>query len=114
MTSPGLEVKPVVGYSDPMCVAPGEPIRFMVSSSGPSLRAEVVRLRHGDPAPGAPPRRYERVASDIEGEYEAEDQPLRLGSYVEVPHDAALEPVEGLSVQAWIFRRGRGARRRAL
>ena len=34
----------VVGYADRMSVAPGETIRFMVSSQLPTYRAEIVRL----------------------------------------------------------------------
>jgi len=102
MTSAGLRAKPIVGYSDPLAVAPGEPIRFMISSGGP-YRASVVRLRHGDPAPGGPGLRYEEVASAIDGRYEGVDQLLPLGSYVAVAHDARLEQLDGLTLQAWIY-----------
>ncbi len=103
MSSPGLREKPIVGYSDPLSVAPGEPIRFMVSTADPSFDASVVRLRHGDPAPDGPGLRYEDVPSAIDGTYPGVDQPLRLGSYVAVAHDDALEPAEGLTLQAWIY-----------
>jgi N,N-dimethylformamidase len=85
-----------------MAVAPGEPIRFMVSTSAEHYRASLVRLRHGDPDPAGPGLRYEPVASAIEGGYEGTDQPLRLGSYVVVPETAALEPDSGFTLQAWI------------
>jgi N,N-dimethylformamidase len=103
MVTRGHESKPVVGYSDPLCVAPGEPIRFMVSTTAARYHASIVRLRHGDPAPGGPGLRYEPVGTPIEGSHEGGEQPLRLGSYVEVPHDDALEPRDGLTLQAWVF-----------
>ena len=37
----------IVGYSDPLSVAPGEQIRFMVSTRAPSFRASLVRLAGG-------------------------------------------------------------------
>lgn len=97
------EWKPIVGYSDPLCVAPGEPIRFMVSTRAPRYDASIVRLRHGDPASGGPGLRYEPVTTPVQGAYEGREQPLRLGSFVEVPHAAALEPDAGLTLQAWVF-----------
>ena len=46
----------VLGYADPLTVAPGEDIRFMVGTlDGPRrYRAEIVRLVNGDTGPESP------------------------------------------------------------
>ncbi|HEV7713048.1 MAG TPA: LamG domain-containing protein, partial [Asanoa sp.] len=101
MPSTELRHKPVVGYCDPMAVAPGEPIRFMVSTSAPRFTAMLVRLRHGDPHPDGPGLRYEPVPSAVDGDYPGSDQPLHQGSAVVV--DDGLDPAGGFTVQAWIY-----------
>jgi N,N-dimethylformamidase len=44
----------IVGYSDRLVVAPGETVRFMVSSRAPRYDAALVRLIHGNPDPNGP------------------------------------------------------------
>lgn len=102
-TSPGLHEKPIVGYSDPWNVAPGDRISFMVSTSHPAYEARLVRLRHGDSVPGAPGLRYEVVDSDVAGTHPGRDQPIRLGSYIATPHAPDLEPDRGFTIQAWVY-----------
>ena len=41
----------LIGYADKFSVAPGERIRFMVSSDLPRDKATIVRLIHGDNNP---------------------------------------------------------------
>jgi N,N-dimethylformamidase len=103
MPSDGLRHKPIIGYTDPLCVAPGESIELMVSTSAPSYEASVVKLRHGDPASGGPGLRYVGVDSEVEGTYDGVEQPLRLGSYIEVPHFEELSGPGGFTLQAWIW-----------
>jgi N,N-dimethylformamidase len=93
----------LVGYADRLSVAPGETIRFMVSSAEPRYDAAVVRLIHGDPDPQGPGRIEPRTPMPIDGEYPGRVQGYRHGSYVVVPHDPCLEPSVALTVQAWIF-----------
>jgi N,N-dimethylformamidase len=95
--------KPLIGYTDPMCVAPGESIELMVGTSAPAYEVSVVKLRHGDPAPGGPGLRYSDVESDVEGTYEGVDQPLRMGSYIEIPHSEDLGGATGFTMQGWIW-----------
>ena len=78
----------IVGYADRMSVAPGETIRFMVSSELPTYRAEIVRLIHGDANPNGPGIKEELVEAPANGDYPGRRQELPLGSYVTVP-DAA-------------------------
>ena len=70
----------VLGYADPLSVAPGEAIRFMVGTlDGPRrYRAEVVRLVCGDTGPGA--LTTVRLPTSIEGEHEGVPQPIDAGS----------------------------------
>jgi N,N-dimethylformamidase len=44
----------IVGYSDRLSVAPGDVIRFMVSSKKPTYEAAIVRLIYGDENPQGP------------------------------------------------------------
>ena len=69
----------VLGYADPLSVAPGEEIRFMVGTlDGPRrYRAEVVRLAAGDTGPGA--LRTVRLPTSIEGEHQGASQPIDAG-----------------------------------
>jgi N,N-dimethylformamidase len=93
----------IVGYSDPLSVTPGEAVRFMVSTSLPSYRAEIVRLIHGDRSPEGPGYKADLVDSPINGEYPGRYQALHAGSYVRVPDSAALRVTGSLSLTAWIY-----------
>jgi N,N-dimethylformamidase len=92
----------VLGYADPLSVAPGEEIRFMVGTlDGPRrYRAEVVRLVAGDTGPGA--LRSVRLPTSIEGEHEGAPQPIDAGSYAIVEHPQAFGGLARLTVQAFI------------
>jgi N,N-dimethylformamidase len=80
--------KRVVGYCDPLSVAPGDTVRFMVSSlDGESFDAKLVRLICGDVSPGGHGFDEEEVESTAEGRHLGVEQPLRPGSYAVVdPH----------------------------
>ena len=54
----------IVGYSDVWSVAPGDRIRFMVSTAHPRYEASIVRLFHGDLKAGGPGRRFLAVLTD--------------------------------------------------
>jgi N,N-dimethylformamidase len=93
----------LVGYSDRLSVAPGETIRFMVSSSRPRYRAQVVRLIHGDTNPDGPGFKEEEVATPVTGEYPGRVQALEQGSHVLVPDRQELRLAGSFTVQAWVF-----------
>src|SRR3989442_10165795 len=93
----------LVGYSDRLSVAPGETIRFMVSSSRPRYRAQVVRLIHGDTNPDGPGFKEEEVATPVTGEYPGRVQALEHGSHVLVPDRQELRLAGGFTVQARVF-----------
>jgi N,N-dimethylformamidase len=95
----------VLGYADPLSVAPGEDIRFMVGTlDGPRrYRAEVVRLVSGDTGPGGPGLKTVRLPTSIEGEHEGRPQLIDTGSYVIVERPEALDALARFTVQAFVY-----------
>ena len=110
----GHDWMPVVGYTDRLSVAPGEPIRFMVSTSAAAYRASLVRLIHGDEHPDGPGFREQPVPSAFEGEYAGRVQRVPLGSYVRVPSGPALGPGGPFTLAAWVFATAPGGGAQAL
>ena len=94
----------VIGYADPLSVAPGEPIRFMVGTlDGPRrYRAEVVRLVCGDTGPGGPGLKTVRLPTSIDGEHDGTPQPIDAGSYAIVEHPGAFGALGRFTLQAFI------------
>jgi N,N-dimethylformamidase beta subunit-like protein len=93
----------LVGYSDVWSVAPGDRIRFMVSTTHRRYQASIVRLFHGDPKPGGPGRKIRPVETGVDGEYNGREQRYPLGSYGIVDPAPMLEVHDGLAISAWIF-----------
>jgi N,N-dimethylformamidase len=92
----------VLGYADPLSVAPGEEIRFMVGTlDGPRrYRAQVVRLVCGDTGPSA--LKTVPLPTSIEGEHEGVPQLIDAGSYAIVEHPAAFGGLDRFTLQAFI------------
>ena len=93
----------LVGYTDRLSAAPGDTVRFMVSSEHPRYRADLVRLIHGDESPAGPGYREREVPSAIDGEYPGSSKPINSGSYVHVPSHPELEALASFTVTAWVF-----------
>ena len=93
----------IIGYADRFSAQPGETIRFMVSCELPAYRAEIVRLIHGDSNPAGPGFKEEPVPTSVGGGYRGRRQEIHAGSYVVVPDSPVMEPVDGLTIQAWIL-----------
>ena len=93
----------LVGYTDRLSAAPGDTVRFMVSSQHPRFRADLVRLIHGDESPAGPGYKEREVPSAINGEYPGRSKPIHSGSYVHVPAHPALDALTSFTVAAWIF-----------
>jgi N,N-dimethylformamidase beta subunit-like protein/concanavalin A-like lectin/glucanase superfamily protein len=93
----------IIGYSDPMSTAPGEVVRFMVSTELPSYRADLVRLIQGDDRPEGPGFKEELIEVACAGEYKGQVQAIHPGSYIEVAHSDVLMPLDGISIAAWIW-----------
>ena len=92
---------PLVGYTDRLSVAPGDTIRFMVSSDHPRYRSRLVRLIHGDTNPDGPGFKQAVVPSSMDGERAGEHHEIRSGSYAEIPFDDA-QPTGGFTFTAFI------------
>ena len=81
----------LVGYPDRLSARPGEALRVMVSSAT-EFASEVVRLPSRAPTGiGVTPLGPSR------------SQPALTGSRVEIPHDGALRPTDGLIVACWVW-----------
>jgi N,N-dimethylformamidase beta subunit-like protein len=94
----------VLGYADPLTVAPGERIRFMVGTlDGPRrYRAEVVRLVCGDTGPGGAGLQTVRLPTSIDGEHDGTPQAIDAGSYVIVERPEAFGALARFTLQAFI------------
>jgi N,N-dimethylformamidase len=93
----------IVGYSDVWSVAPGDRIRFMVSTTHARYDASIVRVFHGDAKPGGPGRKIRPVGSTVDGEYAGREQRYPLGSYGIVDPAPHVDIGDGFAVSAWIF-----------
>jgi N,N-dimethylformamidase len=91
----------LVGYTDPLSVAPGERIRFMVSTKAPSFAARLVRLAGGGPA---------KIESDIDGTHPGREQVLRPGSYVIIERPPMLPSGAPFRLEAWVWATATGHR----
>ena len=93
----------IVGYADRFSVQPGEDIRFMVSCTLPSYRADIVRLIHEDENPKGPGYKEQLIHTLANGEYSGRTQVLRKGSCVIVPDSPWLRAANDFTIQAWIY-----------
>lgn len=75
----------LLGYVDRLRGAPGERLRFMVSSEVPEVEVALVRLLHGDVNPAGPGFREVEVPSSIDGTHRAHPQAIRSGSRIDLP-----------------------------
>ena len=93
----------LVGYTDRLTAAPGDTVRFMVSSQHPRFRADLVQLIHGDESPAGPGYKERHVPSAINGHYPGRSKPIHSGSYVHIPTHPALNALTSFTVTAWIY-----------
>jgi N,N-dimethylformamidase len=99
-----LPMPRVLGYADPLSVAPGEEMRFMVGTldGRHRYRAEVVRLVSGDTGPGTPGLKTVPLSTPIDGEHEGTPQPIDVGSYAIVDQPEAFGGLTRFTVQAFV------------
>ncbi len=95
----------IIGYSSELTVRPGDSVEFMVSAlGGGSYTADLVRVINGDKLSRYRNMfRVEPVDVPFAGRYDGIEQPLDLGSYVQVDNTAALDKLKSFTVGAWIF-----------
>ncbi|MGF1627309.1 MAG: N,N-dimethylformamidase beta subunit family domain-containing protein [Alphaproteobacteria bacterium] len=94
----------IVGYADRLSAAPGETVRFMVSTETPRpYAARLVRVINGDANPAGPGLKLEHRPSGIEGRYDGRPQAIAAGSHMRVAHDPRQTPTRGLTVAAMLW-----------
>jgi len=94
----------ILGYCDPLSVAPGETIRFMVSTEGlKSYRADIVRLICADDSAEGPGYKEEVIETSVSGDHTGAFQPIRPGSLIQVPTNAQLDSMSSFTIQAIIW-----------
>ncbi|MGB0505139.1 MAG: N,N-dimethylformamidase beta subunit family domain-containing protein [Pikeienuella sp.] len=93
------------GYCDPLSARVSEPIDFMVSAEGTQeVKAEIVRLVHGDFNPDGPGFIEESIATDIPTSLAVKRQYTQNGSFARVTGpDARLAPTGAFTVHAFIW-----------
>ena len=94
----------LTGYADKVSVAPGETIRFMVSSEqSQAYKARLVRVICGDSNPQGPGLKFRPVPSSLDGEYQGQKQTINAGSYMVAENLPALGLVDGISFAVMIW-----------
>ncbi|HEX7134512.1 MAG TPA: N,N-dimethylformamidase beta subunit family domain-containing protein [Iamia sp.] len=88
---------PVVGYFDPLSVAPGDVARLALSTTDAEVDVTLIRLSSPGPD-GAPTLR-----SSLTGRHRAGPQELPFGSYLTVPHAEHLSSSGSLGVSLWVM-----------
>lgn len=93
---------PLSGYTDKLSLRAGETIAAKVSSDVDTpYRAELVRIRSGDPNPDGPGVILEPVPSAIDGDYESRFQDVCLGSHLIAPLTGTLPDTFTVSANIW-------------
>lgn len=94
----------ILGYADRLSAAPGETIRFMVSSyEGKPFTARIVRLIHGDQNPEGPGVIVEEIDGGTLGAYPGRPQAIHTGSWAQAPDHPALHGSESLTLACMIW-----------
>ncbi|MEZ5666337.1 MAG: DUF6605 domain-containing protein [Alphaproteobacteria bacterium] len=94
----------ILGYADRLSVAPGETVRFMVSTERPGpYTARLVRVINGDANPAGPGVKLEHRPSAVDGTYRGRPQAIAAGSCMRVPHHPRQTPTRGLTVAAMLW-----------
>ncbi len=106
------------GYCDRPSVAPGEVVRFYVSTDEPTpYTAQLVRIGYDNPEPSRDDAvsrvtdgehvdhlAFHPVEADVNGERQGRPQRTQIGGYVEVPDaDGTLTGSDGLTVHTFVW-----------
>ena len=109
--------KLIVGYCDPLSAAPGDTVRFMISSlAAEPFDAQLVRIVCGDISPDGAGFQEVEVSHPINGRYQGEAQPIVSGSYAVVEPHPFLRSLDSVAVgvSAWPTRPSTGRRQTLL
>ena len=98
------EIK-ITGYADQITVKTDDSISFMVSAEGAdSVRADIVRLIHGDEHPDGPGFIEKKIDSPVNGHYPVQKQYVQVGSFVQVEDpNHILQLSESFTLHAFIW-----------
>jgi N,N-dimethylformamidase len=94
---------PLVGYADRLVAAPGDRIRFMVSSELPEFGARLVRLGAGPARPHGPGFGEQEVPGIEPSRHSGRVQVLRPGSYAVVEDAPDLGGEAPFTLCAWLW-----------
>ena len=101
---PGQAERTLIGYAVPLTVRPGDTVDFKVGSFAGGYKADLVKIINGDSL-----SRYgdqfdvRPVTAPFVGKYKGAEQPLNLGSYVQVENTGALDQLASFTVAGWIY-----------
>lgn len=99
-----LNTVAVIGYALPLEAACGSTVQFKLSSESlASARAEIVKVRCGDPDPSGPGVQLQPMRSAIDGEVALAHQPIHAGSCAVVEDAHALRELTSFSIACWIW-----------
>ncbi|WP_346891237.1 N,N-dimethylformamidase beta subunit family domain-containing protein [uncultured Roseibium sp.] len=94
----------VVGYSSPWSVAPGEEVRFHLSSELLThASSRIVRIRCADPDINGPGMKVTHVPSPLDAGLELAFHPTWNGSWGEIPDCEVLRNLKDFSIGLWVF-----------
>jgi N,N-dimethylformamidase len=102
--SVSLPPRTLIGYSSATSVRAGDSIDFMVAvMGGGAYEADLVRIINGDGLSRyADSFELQSVDAAFAGSYQGHQQPLNLGSYVQVGNAASLDQLSSFTVAGWI------------
>jgi N,N-dimethylformamidase len=92
-------------YTDQLSTRPGDTLQVMVSAEATqTVRAQLVRLIHGDEHPGGPGFIEQAVASEIDRDWPVGKQYIQKGNFLRVADAAGrLNPSGAFTLHAFIF-----------
>ncbi|RLJ18480.1 hypothetical protein DJ030_01720 [bacterium endosymbiont of Escarpia laminata] len=98
-------VRSIIGYAAPLSVRPGDKVDFMANViGGGTYKADLVRVVNGDSLSRYKEHfRVDPVDAPFAGSYEGKEQPLNLGSYVQVEAGKTLDELKSFTISAWVF-----------
>lgn len=88
----------LLGYADRLSVAPGECIRFMISTDQPEYEANIVRLIHADENPAGPGFKQKAMKSAVDSTYSGRKQMAQAGSFVVVPFHKVIQQLTSFTI----------------
>lgn len=99
-----IDTVSVLGYAQPTCVAPGERVRFYLSSEHlNSVDLDIVRVRSADPDANGPGYKVTPMPSRLDGPVRVAWQPVYNGSCGIVDDTPVLAQLQDFSFGCYLF-----------